>query len=103
MLVDAFAGLGFADVGAADREGVVGAVAASGPEAALGVQALRTILLSHAYTMIDATGVNPFWGAIGYRAPATSRHSRTRSSPRISAGARSTPTLSWSAPAPAAG
>ena len=38
MLVDAFAGLGFADVGAADREGVVGAVAASGPEAALGVQ-----------------------------------------------------------------
>jgi choline dehydrogenase-like flavoprotein len=71
QLIDAFSSLNFADTPAESREALVGAVAGSGPEAALGVQTLRTVLLSLGYTAIDDTGTNPFWSTIGYPAPGT--------------------------------
>jgi choline dehydrogenase-like flavoprotein len=71
MLVDALGQLGFADTPVESREGVLDAVAASSPEAAQGVQALRTMALAFGYSMIDDTGTNPFWKTIGFPAPGT--------------------------------
>jgi choline dehydrogenase-like flavoprotein len=70
-LLDAFTGLGFADLPSEQREPTVDAVAASGPEAGLGVLYLRSVLLSLSYTVPDGSGANPFWRTIGFPAPGT--------------------------------
>jgi choline dehydrogenase-like flavoprotein len=69
QLVQGLTLMRLADVPAAAREATVASVAESAPEAALGIVALRAIILSLAYSIIDETGTNPFWATIGYPAP----------------------------------
>ncbi|MGZ6869387.1 MAG: FAD-dependent oxidoreductase [Frankiaceae bacterium] len=69
-LLDTLAGLGLHTQPLPRREVIVKTVAASGPEARLGVDALRQLCALLAYGAPDpATGVNPFWSTWSYPGP----------------------------------
>ena len=69
-LLDAMAGMGLHTQPLPGREMIVNAVAASGPEARLGVDTLRQLCALLAYGAPDpATGINPFWSTWGYPGP----------------------------------
>ncbi len=72
-LLDTMAGLGLHTQPLPRREVIVKTVAASGPEARLGVDALRQLCALLAYGAPDpATGVNPFWSTWSYPGPGSS-------------------------------
>lgn len=68
-LLDAFGDMGIAAAAPAAREQMVHGVAASSPEAALGVLGLQRIVLGLAYTLPDQDGRNPNWPALAYPGP----------------------------------
>lgn len=70
QLLDGLARLGFLSASQRSREQLLRNLAALGPDAAAGAQALIGLSLFFAYSLPDpATGVNPFWAAFGYPGP----------------------------------
>jgi choline dehydrogenase-like flavoprotein len=69
QLLDAFAAQDFAALPLDARTTIVHAIAASGPEAKLGVRQLRAVALLFFYGLPDEAGQNPNWPAIGYPGP----------------------------------
>lgn len=68
-LLDALDAAGFGDLGPPDREQVLAATAASGPEAAMGVRQLIQYAALLAYSLPDERGRNPYWPQFGYPGP----------------------------------
>jgi choline dehydrogenase-like flavoprotein len=70
QLLDGLARLGFLGASQRSREQLLRNLAALGPEAAAGAQALVGLSLFFAYSLPDpATGVNAFWARFGYPGP----------------------------------
>jgi len=69
QLLDAFAAHGIADLALPARTELLHALAASGPEAKLGVRQLRALTFLFFYGLPDEAGQNPNWPAIGYPGP----------------------------------
>lgn len=69
FLLETLASLGFVETSQETREQILQQVAASGPEAAAGVDALRQLTLLMAYGVPDQTGRNPNWAILGYPGP----------------------------------
>ena len=70
QLIDGLVRMGFLSSSARSREQLLRNLAALGPEAAAGGQALVGLALFFAYGMPDPqTGVNPFWASFGYPGP----------------------------------
>ena len=69
QLLDAFAEHDFSGLPLAARTELLRLVAASGPEAKLGVRRLRGLTFLFFYGMPDESGHNPNWDAIGYPGP----------------------------------
>jgi choline dehydrogenase-like flavoprotein len=70
QLLDGLARLGFLGASQRSREQLLRNLAALGPEAAAGAQALVGLSLFFAYSLPDpATGVNAFWAQFGYPGP----------------------------------
>jgi choline dehydrogenase-like flavoprotein len=69
QLLDAFADHDFASLTLEARTEILHAVAASGPEAKLGVRRLRGLTFFFFYGLPDESGNNPNWDAIGYPGP----------------------------------
>ena len=70
QLLDGLARLGFLSASQRSREQLLRNLAALGPEAALGGQALVGLSLFFAYSLPDpATGRSPFWDEFGYPGP----------------------------------
>jgi choline dehydrogenase-like flavoprotein len=70
QLLDGLARLGFLGASQRSREQLLRNLAALGPEAAAGGQALVGLSLFFAYSLPDpATGVNAFWARFGYPGP----------------------------------
>jgi choline dehydrogenase-like flavoprotein len=69
QLLDAIGGHGFASLPLQARTELLLALAASGPEAKLGVRQLRGLTFLFFYGLPDASGNNPNWDAIGYPGP----------------------------------
>jgi len=69
-LLDGMARMGFLSASRRSREQLLRNLAALGPEAAAGGQALAGLSLFFAYGAPDPqTGVNPFWSTFGYPGP----------------------------------
>ena len=70
QLADGLARMGFLSASQRSREQLLRNLAALGPEAAAGAQALVGLSLFFAYSIPDpATGVNPLWAEFGYPGP----------------------------------
>jgi choline dehydrogenase-like flavoprotein len=69
QLLDAFAAEDIAGMDLAARTALVNAIAASSPEAKLGVRQLRGMTFLFFYALPDESGRNPNWEAIGYPGP----------------------------------
>jgi choline dehydrogenase-like flavoprotein len=70
QLLDGLARMGFAAASQRSREQLLRNLAALGPEARAGGQALVGLSLFFAYGLPDPqTGVNPFWAELGYAGP----------------------------------
>jgi choline dehydrogenase-like flavoprotein len=69
QLLDAFAAEDLAGLALDARTELVNAVAASSPEAKLGVRQLRALTFLFFYGLPDEAGRNPNWEAIGYPGP----------------------------------
>ena len=70
QLAAGLARLGFLSASQASREQLLRNLAALGPEAAAGAQALVGLSLFFAYSLPDpGTGSSPFWDAFGYPGP----------------------------------
>jgi choline dehydrogenase-like flavoprotein len=69
QLLDAVAEQGFADMSLQARTQTLHALAASGPEAKLGLRQLRALTFLFFYGLPDEHGSNPNWDAIGYPGP----------------------------------
>jgi choline dehydrogenase-like flavoprotein len=70
QLLEGLARMGFLGASQRSREQLLRNLAALGPEAAAGAQALVGLSLFFAYSLPDpATGVNAFWGRFGYPGP----------------------------------
>jgi len=70
QLADGLARMGFLAASQRSREQLLRNLAALGPEAAAGAQALVGLSLFFAYSIPDpATGVNPLWAQFGYPGP----------------------------------
>jgi choline dehydrogenase-like flavoprotein len=69
QLLDAFAEHDFAGMELSARTELLAQVAASGPEAKLGVRRLRGLTFLFFYGLPDESGHNPNWDAIGYPGP----------------------------------
>lgn len=70
QLAEGLARLGFLTASQRSREQLLRNLAALGPEAAAGAQALVGLSLFFAYSIPDpATGANPFWAEFGYSGP----------------------------------
>ena len=88
QLADGLARMGFLAASQRSREQLLRNLAALGPEAAAGAQALVGLSLFFAYSIPDpATGVNPLWAEFGYPGPgapprAAAQGRGRRSSPR---------------------
>src|SRR3954470_7472863 len=68
-LLDGLAGLDFASLPVDARTQVLKQVAASAPEAKLGVKVFKNLTLLFFYALPDEQGRNPNWDAIGYPGP----------------------------------
>src|SRR3712207_8249158 len=69
-LLDGLARMGFLRASRRSREQLLRNLAALGPEALAGGQALVELSLFFAYGLPDPqTGVNPFWATFGYPGP----------------------------------
>lgn len=69
-LLDGLHAAGFVTGTPESREQLLGVVAALGPEAAAGINALTSLILALAYCAPDpTTGLNPMWQAWGYGGP----------------------------------
>jgi choline dehydrogenase-like flavoprotein len=68
-LLDALAENGLADAPLQARTQILHGVAASGPEAKVGIRALRNLTFLFFYALPDELGQNPNWPAIGYPGP----------------------------------
>jgi choline dehydrogenase-like flavoprotein len=66
QLLDAFSAQDLAGMSLDDRTELVHGIAASGPEAKLGIRQLRALTFLFFYGLPDEAGQNPNWGAIGY-------------------------------------
>ena len=71
QLLDAFAAEEFASLALLARTELLHAIAASSPEAKLGVRQLRGLTFLFFYGLPDENGQNPNWEAIGYPGPLT--------------------------------
>src|SRR3954469_6668598 len=72
QLLDGLVRLGFLSASQRSREQLLRNLAALGPEAAAGGQALIGLSLFFAYSLPDEqTGANPFWAQLGYPGPGT--------------------------------
>jgi choline dehydrogenase-like flavoprotein len=69
QLLDAFSAQDLAGLPLEDRTELLHAVAASSPEAKLGVRQLRALTFLFFYGLPDEAGHNPNWDAIGYPGP----------------------------------
>jgi choline dehydrogenase-like flavoprotein len=69
MLLDGLAQAEFATLPVEARTEVLKQVAASGPEAKLGVKVFKNLTLLFFYALPDERGSNPNWEAIGYPGP----------------------------------
>jgi len=69
QLLDAFAEQYFASMALPARTELLHQVAASGPEAKLGIRQLRGLTFLFFYGLPDEAGQNPNWEAIGYPGP----------------------------------
>jgi choline dehydrogenase-like flavoprotein len=69
QLLDAFAAQDFASLALDARTELVHAVAASGPEAKLGMRRLRALTFFFFYALPDEAGHNDNWDALGYPGP----------------------------------
>src|SRR5512133_3285488 len=69
QLLDGIAQAGFDGMPAEARTQVLKQVAASGPEAKLGIKVFKNLTLLFFYALPDAQGRNPNWEAIGYPGP----------------------------------
>ena len=69
QLLDAFAAQDFTSMALGARTEILHLVAASGPEAKLGVRRLRGLTFLFFYGLPDESGHNPNWDAIGYPGP----------------------------------
>jgi choline dehydrogenase-like flavoprotein len=70
QLAEGLARMGFLSASQRSREQLLRNLAALGPEAAAGAQALVGLSLFFAYSIPDpATGANPFWAEFGYAGP----------------------------------
>jgi len=70
QLADGLARMGFSSASQRSREQLLRNLAALGPEAAAGGQALVGLSLFFAYSLPDpSTGLNPFWAQLGYAGP----------------------------------
>ena len=73
QLADGLARMGFLTASQRSREQLLRNLAALGPAAAAGGQALVGLSLFFAYSLPDEqTGTNPFWAAFGYPGPGAS-------------------------------
>ena len=107
QLADGLARMGFLSASQRSREQLLRNLAALGPEAAAGAQALTGLSLFFAYSLPDpATGASPFWASFGYPGPGAPPGAAAQGRGGARAGRatrRSTrPTPWWSAPVPAA-
>jgi choline dehydrogenase-like flavoprotein len=68
-LLDAFSEQDFADKALDERTALVHAIAASSPEAKLGVRQLRALTYLFFYALPDEAGSNPNWAALSYPGP----------------------------------
>jgi len=69
QLLDAFSAHELAELPTEARTELVQGIAASGPEAKLGVRQLRALTFLFFYGLPDEQGENPNWDAIGYPGP----------------------------------
>ncbi len=69
QLLDAFATHDLAELDTEERTELVQGIAASAPEAKLGVRQLRALTFLFFYGLPDEAGQNPNWQAIGYPGP----------------------------------
>jgi choline dehydrogenase-like flavoprotein len=69
QLLDAFTAQGFAELALDERTALVHAIAASSPEAKLGVRQLRGLTMLFFYALPDEAGHNDNWDALGYPGP----------------------------------
>jgi choline dehydrogenase-like flavoprotein len=69
QLLDGIAQAGFDGMPVEARTEVLKQVAASGPEAKLGIKVFKNLTLLFFYALPDAQGRNPNWEAIGYPGP----------------------------------
>jgi len=69
QLLDGFAAQGFAELPLDERTALVHAIAASSPEARLGVRQLRGLTMLFFYALPDEAGHNDNWDALGYPGP----------------------------------
>ncbi|HEY4997359.1 MAG TPA: FAD-dependent oxidoreductase, partial [Solirubrobacteraceae bacterium] len=69
QLLDAFTAHELAALATDARTALVQGIAASGPEAKLGVRQLRALTFLFFYGLPDEAGQNPNWAAIGYPGP----------------------------------
>jgi choline dehydrogenase-like flavoprotein len=80
QLLEGLAEMGFLGASQRSREQLLRNVAALGPEARAGAQALVGLSLFFAYGMPDPqTGVNPFWSEFGYAGPGAPPQPQPRS------------------------
>ncbi|MCV7191728.1 GMC family oxidoreductase [Mycolicibacterium brumae] len=70
QLFDGLVAFGFDDQPLEGREQILAAVSASGPEAALAVDALFTLSSLYSFALVDEQGRNPLWPGMGYPGPA---------------------------------
>lgn len=66
QLLDGLDQLGFAHQSVALREITLRTLSASGPEAAMGLDAYRQLSTLMAYSAVDESGSNPLWAGMGY-------------------------------------
>jgi choline dehydrogenase-like flavoprotein len=69
FLLEALAASGFSEIDQQAREQILHQVAASSPQAAAGIDALRQLTLLMAYGAPDQHGRNPNWVLLGYPGP----------------------------------
>ncbi len=69
LLLDAIAAQDFVALALEARTAVLHAIADSSPEAKLGIRQLRSLTFLFFYGIVDETGQNPNWAALGYPGP----------------------------------
>lgn len=83
-LLDELAGEDIAGSSPEQRTELIHRTAEAGPEAKLGIKVLRQLTLLHYYGLVDASGRNPGWDALGYPGPPAPPPSREQAPKTIS-------------------